>query len=857
MRKGKEGVNAPGESRGFLFAPNFLNLGKNDMALTDNFGKYFSFLGIGRGNKDKDLKKFAEDKPKKRAIPPTTGRSSVPQFNTFGPSMKLTEVMPDFAVEWFTTLENLAAYNHDVGYALDNIVQLANTDHEIVFRDDISDELKKQLLSEIWEAEDDWYNFSEGMRSFKSDIIAQGVINGAISIEIIPDIINKDIYQIVRIPPKYIRFVYDRTTDRYHPYQAINIPHLANKTFNGLVKLNTITYKYVAWRRLFEGPYPTPPFLAAIEGLFIQRDMIKSFAQIMKKLGMLGFLSAKVEPPEQQAGEEETAYWARCVTYLEDVVYPQLNKNLSNGVVAGFKDSHEFELQGNRMNVNGADGLMKIVELIVFAGLKQDPNMLGRNYSTTETFGRVILAKMLNQVKDWQKMSDTIFKEIYQMFLLVKGYDPELITDVKSDPPMVIDRGKEEEAESKKISNVKEKRNMGIINQQDAANELGYDEPAEEEWQSMYPGLDPNSDKSDPKSGKSDTQTPENEPKSDEERKRLIRHYEKVLHKELPEYEYETHECHGVDTFDFVSPSDFGERKINGFVNKYFAESVSNYRRGLTKVSKMITKLFKNYDESTPLDRINDDVYLTILRNWDEQFIQKQTTISQNNLDKIYSHFRQDRSIFGNKTSFSKQTGQFAEGDPIPEAVFDLLDFRTIDYLSESDALYLGKFITDESTKKKIKAYLEEKYISGDLPLGAEPKILNKFQDEFEKLLNLETWKIRRVIDTSVNNARNDGNVLYMKQAQIEKYEIIEIVDNLTCDWCAHMDGMEFAIKNAVSKIQNKVDVGPDNVSRISPFATSIPIEDFQELDAAEIEGKNITTPSYHPSCRGRVVAVI
>jgi hypothetical protein len=71
------------------------------------------------------------------------------------------------------------------------------------------------------------------------------------------------------------------------------------------------------------------------------------------------------------------------------------------------------------------------------------------------------------------------------------------------------------------------------------------------------------------------------------------------------------------------------------------------------------------------------------------------------------------------------------------------------------------------------------------------------------------------------------------------------------------MDGMEFTINNAVSKIQNKVDVGPENVSRISPFATSIPIEEFQGMDAAAIEGKNITTPSYHPSCRGRVVAVI
>lgn len=821
------------------------------MILTDIFGK-LPFFGRGK------VKDSYVDKPTKRPLPPTTGRSSVPQFNTFGPSQKLIEVVPDFAVEWYTTLENLAAYNHDVGYALDNIVQLANTDHEITFSEEIDDEFKKEILREIADEEDKWYNFSEGMRSFKSDILAQAVINGAISIEIIPDIIRKTIYQVVRIPPKYIRFVYDRSQDKYTSYQVVNYPHTNSSDFNGLVKLNPLTYKYVAWRRLFEGPYPTPPFLAAVEGLLIQKDMLNNFSNIMNKLGMLGFLSAKVEPPEQESGESETAYYQRCVTYLEDVVYPQLNKNLSNGVVAGFKESHEFELQGNKMNVSGAEGLMKLVELIVFSGLKQDPNMLGRNYSTTETFGRVILAKMLNQVKDWQKMSDSIFKEIYKMFLLVRGYDPDIIKDVISEPPTVMDKTKEQEAENKKITNVKEKRNMGIINQQDAANELGYEEPADEDWQKLNPfNNDPNNNNSDPDSGGSDPKSPENEPKSDAEVKKEIGSLELQMKKNIPEFEYETHECHGVHKTDFVSPSDFEDQNMNSLVNKYFNDTVNNYRKAIVNVSKAVKKLFKNYDEVTGIDRIKDDVYLTILRNWEDQFINKQLDTSANNVEKIYSYFRKEKKVFGNRTHFSKHMGQFAEGDPIPEPVFDLLDFRTIDYLSESDALYLGKFITDESTKKKIERYLEEKYIAGDLPLGNDPKVLNKFQNEFEKVLNLETWKIRRVIDTSVNNSRNDANVMYMNQANIEKYEIIEIVDNLTCDWCVHMNGMEFSIKNAVSKIQNKVDVGPENVSLISPFATSIPVDEFTKLTGDEIEGKNITTPSYHPSCRGRTVAVI
>ena len=81
------------------------------------------------------------------AQPITTGRSSVPNHvNTFAPKGGLAEIPPDFAIQFLSSLENLAAFNSDISYALDNIVQLANTPHEIIFSDQVSDEEAKKIM---------------------------------------------------------------------------------------------------------------------------------------------------------------------------------------------------------------------------------------------------------------------------------------------------------------------------------------------------------------------------------------------------------------------------------------------------------------------------------------------------------------------------------------------------------------------------------------------------------------------------------------------------------------------------------------------------------------------------------------
>jgi len=131
---------------------------------------------------------------------------------------------------------------------------------------------------------------------------------------------------------------------------------------------------------------------------------------------------------------------------------------------------------------------------------------------------------------------------------------------------------------------------------------------------------------------------------------------------------------------------------------------------------------------------------------------------------------------------------------------------------------------------------------------------LKQFANEFSDVLDLETYKIRRVIDTSVSKLKNFGAIRYMDQVGVENYEIVELMDQLTCDYCAHMNGMKFSVKTSVSNMDAEINAGPENVSTTSPFATSIPIETFKNKSAEDLQAENIDTPPFHCHCRGRTV---
>ena len=774
-------------------------------------------------------------------IPVSSERSSVPDvYRTFAPSTKLAIINPDYALEYLATLENLAAFNNDISYALDNIVQLANTEHDIYFSDKVPEKLKNEMLLFLHESEGQWYELGSGVRSLKADIISQIVINGCASVEVIPTARLDNVKQVVRVSPKQIRFVYNKETDSFDPYQA-NVSGLIQKPdeYAGMIKLNPTTYRYIALRRLSQNPYPAPPFISAIESLVTKRDMVGNFNNIMKKLGMLGFLSANVTPPVKLPGEDNGAYWQRCNDYLANVVYPQLNKNLGKGVVAGFKDTHEFKLEGNNMNVQGAAGLMDIVMKNIYSGVKQDPNMLGDNMATTETFGRVIMLKMISQAADYQSVCDNIFEHVYMMALRLRGYSPGYVK-VVSRSPMVADKVNEETAQQLKIANVISKRNAGFISQDIAAQELEYDKP-------FLPGdIAPPTEP-----------TPTNATQSNV----VIRQIENSLNAFLPQFDYSVPDS--CDTIvatreNFLTVNSFkGLKELEQQEKKYFNAVNSTYKKATKKVAKIAADRIAKLPTDARLETVQHDVYLAIITKWATEFQMPVKSDIEDNVGKIYSHYRKDKSIFSStKTGTSANKLTRFDSKDIPAAVLDLTDFRTIAYMEKSDEMYLGKFITDSDTKKAIYEYIKEEYIGGYLPIGASDDAIEAFANKFSDELNLEAWKIRRVIDTTVNKLRNYGHVEYMSQAEVEHFEVIEMMDNLTCQWCDSMNGKVFSVETACTKIANEVSNGAGDVATTSPFLTKLSIEEVRKSSPETLQSMGYDTPPYHCHCRGTMGAV-
>lgn len=771
-------------------------------------------------------------------LPMRGGRSSIqPQQTTFAPNGKLNAIQPDFAVEWLSTLENLAAFSPDFSLAINNIIFLANTEHEIYFSDEVPDKIQSEMKSWIKNNEAKWYGYSDGSRSLKADLLTQIAINGCLSAEIVPTNKLDNIKQIVRVSPKYIRFVYDKENDSWHPYQQLS-GYVALKD-SGLHKLNTTTYKYIAHRRYFESPYGTPPLITAIEGLNIQRDMIGNFKNIMQKLGMLGFLSAEVTPPEELPNESPEEYVKRCTDYLDNTVYRQLENNLSKGIVAGFKDSHKFELQGNNMNVNGADGLMKIVKQLINAGVKQDPNLMGQNYSTTESFGRVILAIMVAQTSDYQAIVDSFYENIYLMALRLAGYNPGYV-QVKSKKPLINDEVKEAQADSIKIDNVKKKRDMGLISQDQAAQELGYDEPDSDGDISTVEPTNTNV----PKDNQDITGTNQNN---------RINVLEQSLNSVVTEYNYSVHGCGiNITRESFIEYTDFSDEKLNKFMKSYFDALNKDYSNAVNSICTTLKHKLSTINKNVGLESLQREVYLHILENWENEFVSEFLNDVQKNTSKIYHYYRNDKSIF-DTTGQNSNSRSFS--NDIADAVLNLSDYRAIEYMKSSDIMYLGKFITDKDTKKRIYKYIEKYYIENGAPTGNSKTEIDEFIKEFKKDLKLEAWKIRRILDTTVNKIKNFANTYYLQQIEVQEYEVIEMIDNLTCGYCTHMNHQVFKVSTAVNRIKKEVDSGPENLSKVAPFVTSIPLAQFSELNNSELSSKGHLLPSFHPHCRGRIIA--
>lgn len=788
------------------------------------------------------------------------GRQSVADHTTLGSLLaELSTIDPDFNVNILQGLETLAKFHSDFSYAVDNIKQLGNTNWQVYFDDSVPDDLQNEMLLRIKTKAKDWYAYSGGLNSMIGDLFAQVAIYGALSAEnaILEDL--SGVKKTILVNPSYIRFKYDKDKDEYKPHQLLrNTVGLAVK--DNLLELNTTTYKYIALGRFSEKPYGIPPFLSALENVAIGRDMSDNLKYVIKKLGTLGFLEVLVNGPKPFPNEQPDDYYKRTNDYLNRLI-PEIEQGFAKGFVAGFKDVHEFNMHNLTSNVQGAKDLAEMNDVKMMAGLKQDPLMFGRNFSTTETLGRVVLAKMTTQVASYQKIVASYLESVFLTDLQLAGYNITTL-DVIFEAPMVGDRLREEQTIQTKLANLDTLLSKGVIDIYQYAQEAGYEQPADPEKHIQNnPNLndkeggnteqpdEEDSGKNSPKKKNEDKEDTSDtgdatDPKTTENNEKLIE--ELCMGSELifPYGDEKDTCCTHEHKENFAKGKD-----IDYFVEQYFKASNKNYSKAIKRVVSDITKALSKLGEAVTYEQVYDTVLYRLYTNWSEAFKVPQNKTISKFVDIAYNFFRKDKSIFG---EVDKDTN-------LPKATFDVVDRRAIEYFKNSDDLYLGKFITDPSTRKKIAAYIKEKYLNNDLPIGNNKEALKEFQEEFTNVLQGEDWKIRRIVDTTVNKLRNTAAVKYMEQALVEEFQIVGVNDRLQCSYCHNLQDKRFSITKAVKQVEQFVVSDPAYVPLDSPFITSVfkNADDIKNLTGEELQAKGIHYPPFHCGCRDTIVAVL
>jgi SPP1 gp7 family putative phage head morphogenesis protein len=179
-------------------------------------------------------------------------------------------------------------------------------------------------------------------------------------------------------------------------------------------------------------------------------------------------------------------------------------------------------------------------------------------------------------------------------------------------------------------------------------------------------------------------------------------------------------------------------------------------------------------------------------------------------------------------------------------------DFRAISYAEKLHDFYLGKFFRgDREIRLRIVKWFSKYYLEEGNPIGRGQAGIREFLDRFGEYIQPQTeWKVRQIIDTSVNFLRNSARIRAMQKARIKRYRWDAVGDRLTCKTCRSFDGRTWEVTEAV-RILDAIESSED------PRA----IVDYKPFVTTPYKGPSSQAPSrlppLHPHCRCRIVAEI
>jgi hypothetical protein len=372
-------------------------------------------------------------------------------------------------------VEIIARWNPDFSQAVDNIKTLSNSGHNL-FVDHSSSNKAEKIKERLTEKARTIQEPHGGIDGLISKLLDQAATFGAMCGEWIVNEELTDVIDFIDVNPKTIRYFWE--DDHWAPYQKVTRAQAeeakakGQKIRNGdCVKLNELTFHYYAFDAAPGSPYGTPPFIAALQGIGIQNDMISNMAKIVKKVSLLGMVDIKIERLQPKRNESGDEYMTRASAFLDEYA-KAIQDMMDGGGLAHFDDA---EVVGKPMtgNAAGATAIFKQNEELIFSGLKSMPSVQGRSYSTTETYAGVAYDIIIRNTQKFQRAAKRMIESGYWLMVTLWGETPKSIS-IEFNPNKSLHRLQDAQALVLEIKTALMLWATGIIDQQGFAQLLGY-----------------------------------------------------------------------------------------------------------------------------------------------------------------------------------------------------------------------------------------------------------------------------------------------------------------------------------------------------------------------------------------------
>ncbi|MBI4621051.1 MAG: hypothetical protein HY739_12970 [Desulfobacterales bacterium] len=746
--------------------------------------------------------RVADIDPGRRSIPEDDGlRGSIGRLSMF-----YDITTPGFPLEYLQVLEVLAIWNPDVSQALSILVNMGNAGHEVEIQAKNPDAALDRLN---WLA-GNVYKTGGGMDGLINHFFRQIPLMGALSGEwVIADRIEEGVRDVVIPPVRTIRFKYGN--GEYRPYQ-----YTGRGIDNTFVELNPLTFSYSPIMTMDGSPYAIPPFYAALKNIEVQLDAVSNIGYIIKKTGLLGFLDVNMEIPQQKAGESDESFKQRLQKRLKDYAAAYAS-NFSKGVAVHYKDQ---EIKHNSVGATasaGAKSIFNLNEEQICSALDIPPSMMGRSYSTTETYAEVDFKKLMTRITNIRRITKRFIEKGYELDLLLRGMEADVTVHFNEGTGFKeLERA---QADGEVIDNVIKKRDAGFIDDDQAARELGYDEATGDK-----PGNVPDWMLQD-QGGKGSKTRFKFDRESGKYRHRPDRLYLSQSTERMAHSEKEKRVQNCVEALTSV---------LEGAEDVAIVAAVKAAQKDYRDETAFANAVYQAFSESL----VNEIPYPAI------------DNLTDKYVEKAWQRYRYEDNSFLQAQS-SRLKAQRAR--------LGIVDENALRYLRAIDRHYFGSgnYLANHKTvSQKFIKWLEGEYVDKGLNIK-DQETIKEFERNFSGLVKeTSRQKINQLVDTSMGRIQNFGQTLKLYETGYKRFRIVGPTSGHICGYCASMVGRVFDVEKAATRLSKVVSKGFEDVDDLPPFLpNAYTVDEVGKMTDEQLQDAGFESPPYHPECRHRKAA--